>query len=135
MAEATISPCNRLIPAHEIAQMLGMSEASIANGMRDGKIPCVQVGQKRMMSQIQYHCWIMSLEADSGWYQEEVETTKAPTKAKAKKKAPLVVEDDPENDVALEAAAELVAPQDPSKDTAENVTPPTQAETAASSPF
>lgn len=133
MTEATISPCNRLIPAHEIAQMLGMSEASIANGMRDGKIPCVQVGQKRMMSQIQYHCWIMSLEADSGWYQEEVTPTKA--KAKAKAKAPVVLDDNPEVDAALEAVAKLVAVEGPIKGTAETVAPPAQDETTADSPF
>ena len=57
---------NSLISARMVADATGISEASIQNFMRDGKIPCVQIGQKRLMTQRQYGHWINELEASAG---------------------------------------------------------------------
>ena len=129
MTEPVIHPQDRLIPAHEIVQMINMSEASIQNGMRDGKIPCVQVGQKRMMTQLQYRFWISSLEAASGWYQED--TPKPKAKAKPKAKVPVEVE------AALEAVQDFADAVTEAQEEilAESVPPPAQDETTADSPF
>jgi hypothetical protein len=56
-----------LITARDIADMTGASEAYIQTQMREGKIPCVKIGQKRLMTKEQYQFWIWQLEKASGF--------------------------------------------------------------------
>lgn len=53
---------DRLIGPTELSQMIGCSEDSVKNWMRDKMIPSVQIGQKRLMTQAQYKGWVKGLE-------------------------------------------------------------------------
>jgi len=51
-----------LITARELGDMIGVSEQGIKNDMRDGNIPSVRIGSKRVMTASQFAVWVHGLE-------------------------------------------------------------------------
>lgn len=48
----------RLLPASEVADMLGIAESTVYQWMRDRKMPCTRLGRRRMVSEGALERWI-----------------------------------------------------------------------------
>jgi len=53
---------NRLITIRMVADECGLSEQYVQTLMREGKIPCIRIGQKYRMTQDQWNNWLYQLQ-------------------------------------------------------------------------
>lgn len=53
-----IGPGTRLLRVREVAEMLGVSQATIYQWMRERKMPCTRLGRRRMVSEGALARWI-----------------------------------------------------------------------------